>query len=156
MTATLANRIGADRVGVRLSPFGVFNGAEDHDPASLFATAIEGLNSLGIAYLHVINVEVSGDRAAKGASVDAVAFSRSHWKGSLIAAGGYTADSAEAALASGKADLVAFGRSFIANPDLVERIGSGRAWAEPTRATFYTEGEAGYTDYPVADPLVEI
>jgi N-ethylmaleimide reductase len=156
VTVSLADRIGADRVGVRLSPFGVFNGAVDDDPASLFAAAIEGLNSLGIAYLHVINVEVSGDRAATGASVDAVAFSRRHWKGSLIAAGGYTPDSAEAALMSGKADLVAFGRPFIANPDLVERIRSGRAWAEPQRATFYTEGEAGYTDYPVADPLVEI
>lgn len=155
-TAGLADRIGADRVGVRLSPFGVFNGAVDDDPASLFAAAIEGLGSLGIAYLHVINVEVSGDRAVKGASVDAVAFSRKHWKGSLIAAGGYTADSAEAALTSGTADLVAFGRPFIANPDLVERIRSDRAWAEPQRATFYTEGEAGYTDYPVSDPLVEI
>ncbi|MBN9460933.1 MAG: alkene reductase [Burkholderiales bacterium] len=156
VAARLAERVGADRVGVRLSPFGAFNGAVDDDPEHLFATAIEGLNPLGIAYLHVINVEVSGDRNAAHASVDAVAFARSRWRGSLIAAGGYTADDAEEELASGQADVVAFGRPFIANPDLVERIRSGRPWAEPQRATFYTEGEAGYTDYPAADPIAAI
>lgn len=156
VSARLAESIGADRVGVRLSPFGAFNGAVDADPASLFGAAIEGLAPLGLAYLHVINVEVSGDRDAVGAAVDAVEFARRHWRGSLIAAGGYVADSAEKELATGQADLVAFGRPYIANPDLVERIRTGTAWAEPRRATFYTEGEVGYTDYPAADQAVEI
>ena len=156
VVARLADCAGADRVGVRLSPFGAFNGAVDEDPASLFAGAIEDLNGLGIAYLHVINVEVSGDRSAAGASIDVVAFARRHWKGRLIAAGGYTADAAERELASERADLVAFGRPFIANPDLVERIRSARPWAEAQRATFYTEGEAGYTDYPTASQAVVI
>lgn len=141
--------VGADRTGVRLSPFGVFNGVRDDDTAGLFATAIAGLDRLGPAYLHVINPEVSGDRSVKdgGAAVDVPRFSREHFRGALMVAGGYDAVSAEEALRSGAADLVGFGRPYIANPDLVERIRKDLLWAKPERATFYTEGPDGYTDY---------
>ncbi len=148
----VADAAGADRTGVRLSPFGVFNGVGDADAAALFATAIEGLDRIAPAYLHVINPEVSGDRSSKNGSaeVDVPRFCRGHFRGTLLVAGGYDAASAEAALHNGAADIIGFGRPYIANPDLVERIRTGAAWAIPERATFYTEGEQGYLDYPAA------
>lgn len=143
---------GPGRTGVRLSPFGVFNGVSDDDPAALFATAIAGLDRLGPAYLHVINPEVSGDREAKGdaCDVDAPRFSRQHFSGKLMVAGGYDATTAEEALRSGMADLIGFGRPYIANPDLVARMRRNLPWAKPDRATFYTEGPRGYIDYAFA------
>jgi N-ethylmaleimide reductase len=144
--------VGRDRVGVRLAPFGVFNDAADSDPAALFAAAIGGLASRGLAYLHVINVEASGDRHAKAAApVDVAKFTRARYPGALIVGGGYTPESAEAALQRGDADAIAFARLFIANPDLVERVRRGAPLAEPDRATFYTTGPAGYTDYPTLE-----
>jgi N-ethylmaleimide reductase len=150
VTEALAGAVGADRTGVRLSPFGVFNGVSDPDPAGLFATAIRGLDGMGLAWLHVINPEVSGDRAAKDVApdVDVPRFCRTHFRGTLMVAGGYDRDSAEAALQHGDADLVGFGRPYIANPDLAERLGRGAPLAAPERATFYTEGSRGYVDYP--------
>ena len=154
----VAARIGADRTGVRLSPFGTFNDVSDPDPAGLFGTAMAGLGTLGLAYLHVINLEVSGDRSVEGrgneaaaaTAVDVAAFSRAHYPGVLMVAGGYTARSAEAAIDAGAADLIGFGRPYIANPDLAYRLQHGLALAEPQRASFYTEGAAGYADYPAA------
>lgn len=148
--ATMA-AVGADRVGVRLSPLGVFNDVKDTDPAGLFATAIHGLDRLGPAYLHVIHPEVSGDRAHRGGGVpefDVARFCREHFHGTLMVAGGYDLETAERALQDGSADLIGFGRPYIANPDLVERLRLGAALAVPDRATFYTEGPRGYTDYP--------
>ncbi|MEO9228433.1 MAG: alkene reductase [Devosia sp.] len=142
--------VGPGRTGVRLSPFGVFNDVSDDDPARLFAIAIAGLERLKPAYLHVINPEVSGDRTVKATKVDAARFSRRHFSGKLLVAGGYTRDLAEAAIQDGVADLIGFGRSYIANPDLVDRLRQGTALAAAVRATFYTEGNPGYTDYPAA------
>ena len=150
VSEAVAAAVGADRTGVRLSPFGVFNGVHDHDPAGLFATAIRGLDAMGLAYLHVINPEVSGDRAAKGDApeVDIARFCREHFSGTLMVAGGYDRESAERALRVGAADLIGFGRTYIANPDLTARLAGGAALATPERATFYTEGPRGYVDYP--------
>jgi N-ethylmaleimide reductase len=150
VTEAIASVVGANRTGIRLSPFGVFNSVGDPDPATLFATAIRGLDAMRLAYLHVINPEVSGDREAKkaGTEVDIPHFCRTHFAGKLMVAGGYDAQSAEAALRRGDADLIGFGRPYIANPDLTARLHRGAALAVPDRATFYTDGPCGYVDYP--------
>ena len=145
--------VGSDRTGVRLSPFGVFNDVDDPDAAGLFDVAIRGLGRCKPAYLHVINVEVSGDRSVSAANVDVALFARERFDGALMVAGGYSADSAERALREGTADLIGFGRAYIANPDLALRLREGAALAPADRATFYTEGERGYTDYPAAASL---
>lgn len=142
---------GFTRVGVRLSPFGVFNDVSDSDPAALFDHAIRRLDRLGLAYLHVINGEVAGDRTAHRDGVDAVAFARGRFGGPLIAAGGYDRASGEAALGSGAADLIAFGRAFISNPDLPKRMRDGAPLAAPDRKTFYSGGPRGYIDYPASN-----
>lgn len=147
----LGEAIGAERVGVRLSPFGVFNDVRDEAPAELFATAMRGLSERRLAYLHVINPEVSGDRTRGEAGVDVPAFAREHYRGTLMVAGGYTPESGDALLRAGKADLVAFGRPFISNPDFVDRVRRGLPLAPSDRATYYTEGDRGYTDYPDAE-----
>lgn len=149
----VADAVGAQRTGVRLSPFGVFNGVSDPDPARLFETAIRGLDAMGLAYLHVINPEVSGDRAARtgAAEADVPRFCRERFSGKLMVAGGYDRDSAEQALRRGDADLIGFGRPYIANPDLAARLKRGAPLATPDRATFYTEGPRGYVDYPALD-----
>lgn len=142
--------IGNTRTGVRLSPFGVFNDVDDGDPAGLFDTAIRGLADLHPAYLHVINPEVSGDRSVGAEGIDVARYSRDRFEGPLIVAGGYDAVSAERALREGVADLIGFGRHYISNPDLAHRLRSGAALAPAERATFYSEGERGYTDYAAA------
>ena len=148
-TDALCKAIGADRVGVRLSPFGRFNGVQDPQPEKLIATAMNRLSERSLAYLHVIEPEVTGDRSdADGATASSAAgLARAHYRGTLIVCGGYDAERAEAAIARNLTDLVAFGRPFIANPDLVERIRGGRDWAVADRATFYSGGAAGYIDY---------
>jgi N-ethylmaleimide reductase len=139
--------VGSERTGVRLSPFGVFNDVDDADPEELFDVAIRGLAPFRPAYLHVINPEVSGDRNVSVESVDVARFSRERFGGVLMVAGGYDARSAERALQEGTADLVGFGRPYISNPDLAARLRDGAGLTPADRATFYTEGERGYTDY---------
>jgi N-ethylmaleimide reductase len=139
--------VGKERTGVRLSPFGVFNDVDDTDPEQLFDVAIRGLARFRPAYLHVINPEVSGDRSASVEGIDAARFSRERFDGTLMVAGGYDAQSAELALQEGAADLIGFGRPYISNPDLAARLRDGTALTPADRATFYTEGERGYTDY---------
>jgi N-ethylmaleimide reductase len=144
----LCNAIGHGRTGVRLSPFGVFNGVSDQDPERLFHAAIRCLSGLGVGYLHVINPDVSGDNSVVGADIDVANFARRRFDGPLIVAGGYDRHKAERVLASGAADLIGFGRLFISNPDLPERLRTSARLAEPDRSTFYTSGPRGYTDYP--------
>jgi N-ethylmaleimide reductase len=100
--------------------------------------------------LHVINPEVSGDRSVSVEGVDVSRFSRERFDDTLMVAGSYTAESAERTLREGTADLIGFGRTYIANPDLAFRLREGVALAPADRATFYTDGERGYTDYPAA------
>jgi N-ethylmaleimide reductase len=145
---------GSERTGVRLSPFGVFNDVDDPQPERLFDVAIRGLAPFHPAYLHVINPEVSGDRSVAVEGIDIARFSRERFDGTLMVAGGYDAGSAERALREGTADLIGFGRPYISNPDLAHRLREGIALTPADRATFYTEGERGYTDYAAA-PLLQ-
>ncbi len=141
-----AAAIGAERIGIRLSPYGAFNstGAFPEVEAQNLALARE-LSALGLAYLHVLDHSAMGAPAVPAATRAAL---RAAFKGTFMLAGGFDAASAEAALASGQADLIAFGRPFISNPDLVERLKANAPLAAPDMATFYVAGAKGYTDYP--------
>jgi len=147
---------GENRVGVRLSPYGVANGSGEADPMPLFTHVVEALDSLGLAYLHFIEPRSSG---AGRAEVNwqnvpsAMALFRPIWRGVLIAAGGFTGETAEAAIAQGHADAIAFGRIFISNPDLPSRLRNGFPLTPYNRATFYGGEAAGYTDYRVHDGM---
>ena len=142
-----ADAIGADRVGIRLSPYGVFNGTTA-DPATdeLFGHLATELSKLGLVYLHVVDHSAMG---APPVSETLKATLRASFKGAYILSGGYDLARANADLAAGKGDLVAFGRPFLANPHLVEKLKSGAELRAPDPATFYTPGEKGYIDWPV-------
>lgn len=145
-TQAVAKAIGADRVGVRLSPFGVFNDMPPYAGVEAAYAWLAGkLSDLGIAYLHLVDHSSMGAPAVPDSTKAAI---RKAFRGSLILSGGYDRARAEADLAAGRADFIAFGRPFIANPELVELLHSGAPLADPDPATFYTSGEAGYTDYP--------
>ncbi|CCE09092.1 putative NADH-dependent Flavin Oxidoreductase [Bradyrhizobium sp. STM 3843] len=149
---------GADRVGVRLSPYGIANGSGEPDPMPLYTHVVEALNPLGLAYLHLLEPRSSG---AGRADVNwqnvpsAMELFRPIWNGVLIAAGGFVGDTANAAIAEGHADAVAFGRYFISNPDLPRRLAHGFPLTPYHRPTFYGGEAKGYTDYPVHDEMAE-
>ncbi|MCE7796133.1 alkene reductase [Sphingobium sufflavum] len=140
VTEAIAAIWGVERVGVRLSPWNDFNGMADANPVETFQYAAEALDQLGIAYLHLI--EPVGQKRALAPRL------RRIFGGALIVAGSYDRDRAEAVIADGTADLVAFGESYIANPDLPERFRQGAPLNPAIRSTFYGGGAAGYTDYP--------
>lgn len=142
---------GSGRVGVRLSPYGTFNDMSDSDPVALFSHVLQELNKRKIAYVHMIEPRATaagGSDAVNAAAPSTMALFRPLFAGGFIAAGGFTPDTAAAAVAEGQADAVAFGRLFIANPDLAERIRQGAALNPYQRTTFYGGGAKGYTDYP--------
>jgi N-ethylmaleimide reductase len=142
---------GGARVGVRLSPFGIANGSGDDAPAPLYAHLLPALAALGVGTLHLIEPRASGSGQADVDHKDVPSASemfRPAWPGVLIAAGNYQPDTAEAALATGQADAIAFGRLFIANPDLPERLRRGAKLNPYHRPTFYGGEAEGYTDYP--------
>jgi N-ethylmaleimide reductase len=142
--------IGPDRVGVRLSPFGQYGGIRDSDPLELFTFVIEELNKSPIAYLHLIEAKGSEMGLTDELHEDAVnnaALFREVFNGPLLSAAAYTPESAALAIEKNHADAVAFGRLFIANPDLVSRIKEGQPLNAYDRSTFYGGGEYGYTDY---------
>ncbi|TAN49872.1 MAG: alkene reductase [Methylococcaceae bacterium] len=141
---------GAERVGVRLSPLGNFNDVADDNPPETFGYAAERLDELGLAYLHLVEPGHAGSApfAAVPGSEAVMALMREKFRGTLLVCGGYDRGKAEAALAHGRADLIGFGRSFIANPDLPERLRRRAALNTPDPATFYGGGAAGYVDYP--------
>jgi N-ethylmaleimide reductase len=147
---------GASRVGVRLSPYGVANGSGEADPMPLYSHVIQALDPLGLAYLHFIEPRSSGAGRAEVNHQNvpsAMVLFRPIWRGVLISAGGFTGESAEAAIAAGHADAIAFGRIFISNPDLPRRLQHGFPLTPYNRATFYGGEEVGYTDYPVYGEL---
>jgi N-ethylmaleimide reductase len=149
---------GASRVGVRLSPYGVANDSGEADPMPLYTHVIQSLNPLGLAYLHFIEPRSSGAGRAEVNHQNvpsAMVLFRPVWKGVLISAGGFTGEAANAAIAAGHADAIAFGRIFISNPDLPRRLRLGYPLTPYNRATFYGGEEAGYTDYPVHDELAQ-
>ena len=147
---------GTNRVGVRLSPYGIANGSGEADPMPLYTHLVKALDRLGLAYLHLIEPRSSG---AGRAEVNwqnvpsAMVLFRPLWRGVLMTAGGFTGETAEAAIAQGHADAIAFGRIFISNPDLPRRLQHGFPLTPYNRATFYGGEEVGYTDYPVHDGL---
>jgi N-ethylmaleimide reductase len=146
----VAAEIGVDRLGVRLSPFGQYGGIHDSDPPDLFTYIIKELSWRGIAYLHLIEARGSEmgltDELHENAVNNAELF-RPCFAGALLTAAAYTPETAALTIAKGHADAVAFGRLFIANPDLVERIRIGETLNRADRSTFYGGGVQGYTDY---------
>jgi N-ethylmaleimide reductase len=134
---------GSDRVGLRISPLNSYNSMIDSDPVGLTAWLAATLNPFNLAYLHVMRGDFFGKQ--KG---DVITPARANFKGPLIANMGYSAAEAAAAIDSGQVDAVAFGTSFLANPDLPARVQAGVALNVPQPATFYTPGARGYTDYP--------
>jgi N-ethylmaleimide reductase len=151
VTAAVVGVWGAGRVGVRLSPGGTFNSMRDSNPAATFGYAVESLDRLGVAYLHVIEPTDPEHFKVEGAPVSATRFLRTLFHGTLITAQGYDFEKGNAVLAAGDADLVAFGRLFLANPDLPERFAKGAPLNEPDASTFYGGDERGYTDYPALE-----
>jgi N-ethylmaleimide reductase len=152
---TLADVWGSDRVGVRLAPSGTFNGMGDSDPRVLFRHVAERLNDFGLAYLHLIEPRVKGGETIAEAQAPVAAQELSKiFRGRVIAAGGFNPDTAEASVANGDASLVAFGRHFIANPDLPKRIELGLPLNPYDRSTFYGYTGRGYTDYPFYEASV--
>ncbi len=136
----------ANRVGVRLSPSGTFNDMSDSDPAATFGRVVEQLDGLGLAYLHLIEA-TPADLRHGGKAVETAEL-RARYRGAVLVNGDYDAERGNAAVASGAADLVSFGRPFLANPDLPERLRRGAGLNEPDPATFYGGGAEGYVDYP--------
>jgi N-ethylmaleimide reductase len=147
----VASEVGGQRVGLRLSPVTPANDIVDADPQPLFEYVVRELAPLGLAYLHIIEGATGGPREVEGRPFDYEAL-RKAWraagaKGAWMVNNGYDKPRAEQAVAEG-ADLVAFGKAYIANPDLVERLRANAPWNEPDKATFYGGGAKGYTDYP--------
>ena len=144
----VAQAVGGERVGIRLSPYGANAGMKPYPEIdATYIALLERLVPTGLQYVHLV------DHSSMGAPVVPEALKwalRKAWPRMLIVSGGMDRAKAEAALREGKGDLVAFGRPFIANPDLVERLEKGISLAQPDPATFYTPGPKGYTDYPVA------
>lgn len=145
-TRAVVKAIGKDRVGVRLSPHGVFNDMPPFPGVQEEYAWIAGqLYDMGIVYLHLVDHSSMGAPQVPESTRMAI---REAFRATLILSGGYDRPRADSDLASGQADLVAFGRPFLANPDLPERLRTGAALAVPDPATFYTAGESGYDDYP--------
>ena len=141
----LVAAVGAERVGLRLSPWGTINDMHDDEPEAMTLYLAEALQRRGIAYLHLAEWEWSGGPAYPQGFRERL---RERFRAPLIVCGNYDAERAEAILQAGLADAVAIGRPFIANPDLVERIRLGAPLAEANQARFYGGDAAGYTDYP--------
>lgn len=138
---------GADRVGIRFSPAGIFNDMHDNNPLETFGHVLSELNRFGLAYAHI--TKVTAQDIAHGA-VEGVGPKelRPYWRGKVVSAGGFTLDSGNAALAEGWADAIAFGVPFLSNPDLTERLRRRAPLNTPDESTFYASGPKGYTDYP--------
>lgn len=136
----LADAIGGGRVGFRISPGNPYNGMDPTDPEATFAPFVHAADSLGLAYVHVIDMGIDG--------LDTLAMLRSNWSGAIIANNNLTRESAQALLDSGSAHAVSFGRSFIANPDLVARLENDAPLAKTDYGHLYTGEGKGYTDYP--------
>ncbi|HEX5136414.1 MAG TPA: alkene reductase [Planctomycetota bacterium] len=148
VASAAAKAIGKDRVGIRLSPYGVFNDiAPFPEVEPQYEHLARRLGEIGLVYLHVVDHSAMGAPKPQESTVERM---RRGFGGTFMLSGGYDAERAEKDLEAGRGDLVAFGRPFIANPDLPERLRSGAPLATADTSTFYTPGEKGYTDYPAA------
>ena len=152
----VAGAVGAGRTGIRISPVTPANDASDPDPQPLFEHVARGLGPRGLAFIHVVEGATGGDRNhQQGEAPFDYAALKAAWRdnggaGAWMVNNGYTREMAEEAVASGHADLVSFGKLFIANPDLVRRFRERLDLNTPDTATFYGGGAKGYVDYPVA------
>ncbi len=148
VAAEVANAIGKDKTAIRLSPYGVFNDMPAYaEIEATYTHLAHELNKIGLVYIHLVDHSSQGAPEVPLKIKNAI---REGFKGTLILSGGYTFARAEKDIASGLADLIAFGRPFISNPDLVERMKQGVKLSDALDATtLYTPGEKGYTDYPV-------
>ena len=144
----IADEIGAGRTGIRLSPLTTFTAPLDSNPQALYGYVLEQLAPLGLAYLHMIDGDTGRTRTPDGVSVDYAAL-RSAFPGPWMINNCYTGELAQQAMADGKADLVAFGRSFISNPDLVRRLRENAPLNELRADKLYGGGAEGYIDYPM-------
>jgi 2,4-dienoyl-CoA reductase-like NADH-dependent reductase (Old Yellow Enzyme family) len=149
VTAAVIEVVGADRTSVRLSPNEERQGVNDSRPEPLFEAAAAALSALGIAFLEVREPDYDGTNG-KAERPPVAPLMRAAFKGVFVLNSDYTGAKAEAALAQGKADAVAFGRPFIANPDLPRRIAENLPLSKDDTETWYTGGEQGYADYPAA------
>jgi N-ethylmaleimide reductase len=150
VVAALVSVWGEDRVAVRIGPDGKWNDMSDSNPRALFTYVAEQLDKSRLAYLHIIEPRVKGNTVIHaGQGPIASEQLRKVFHGRILAAGGFEPDTAEAAVDSGVADAVTFGRHFISNPDLPRRIREGLPLAPYDRNTFYTFDARGYTDYPL-------
>ena len=147
VTEAVAAVWGADRVGYKVSPNGAFNSMADSDPIATFSYLAGELSKLGLLYLHVTE-GVAGLMAPPAGTIPAAPVLRRRFKGALILNGGYDAQSADAAIARGDADLIAFGVPFLANPDLPARYAKQAPLNAPDQSTFYAGEAKGYIDYP--------
>ncbi len=145
VTAAVAKEIGAERVGIRISPVSPANSISCSDPQTQYDYIVDKLDALGIAYIHVVEGATGGPRDVAPFDYGSL---RRRFSKTYIANNGFDLELATSHLADGSADIIAFGRPFIANPDLVERLQSGAPLAEINPATLYGGGAAGYTDYP--------
>lgn len=153
VTDAVSKAVGSHRVGVRLTPMGRFMGMGDDTPERTFGYIAERLNERKLAYLHLVEPSVVGttlDEQYDPRWDEIMASLRAKFEGIVIVAGGYDLEKAKRAINSGRADLVAFGRSFIANPDLPKRFAEGSGLNIPDPATFFGGDTQGYTDYPTA------
>lgn len=143
-----AAKIGGERLGLRVSPYGAFNGMNSDDVAveDVHESLARAVSELGLVYLHVVDHQAMGAPEVKPSIKRKL---REAFKGTLILSGGYDHARAEADLAEGRGDLVAFARGFLSNPRLVTKMREGKELTPPDFATFYTPGPKGYTDYPV-------
>jgi N-ethylmaleimide reductase len=154
VTAAVTDEWGSDRVGVRFSPLSPFNDMGDDAPEETFRAATEAMQEAGLAYVHLVEPAepkppVDGDEQTRAV------FSgiREAFDGALVANGNYDVEHANAAIDRGYADVIAFGRAFLANPDLPRRLQEGLPINVPDEETFYNGDEHGYTDYPTWEEL---
>ncbi|GKB61148.1 12-oxophytodienoate reductase 2-like protein [Tanacetum coccineum] len=148
---TVADEIGADKVGIRLSPFAHYMESGDSDPETLGVYMANSLNKYGILYCHMVQPRVK-DMQGRNVSLEPM---KRAFNGTFIAAGGHKMDDGNDAVSEDHADLVAYGRLFLANPDLPKRFELNAPLNKHKRATFYTEDPvAGYTDYPFLETVV--
>jgi N-ethylmaleimide reductase len=149
ITHAVAMVWGYDRVAVRIAPSGKWNGMKDSNPVAIFNYVVRALAPLNLAYLHVVEPRVIGSQEeAEGLPPVAVVNFRKFYQGTILAAGGFDGKGAIEIVDKGDADMVAFGRHFIANPDLPKRIRLDLPLNHYDRSTFYGGGPGGYTDYP--------
>jgi len=147
IAARASDAIGNERIGIRISPYGISNGMKFYDEIDeTYSLLAEKLNSLNLTYIHIVDHSSMG---APEVSPTVKAAIRQNFKNTVILSGGYNAERAEKDICDGKGDLVAFGKYFISNPNLVEKLKNGSKLVEADKNTFYSPGEKGYLDYPV-------